>query len=77
MKKCLELLFKTFIFQQEAAYIINVHHITKYGDNGGTFYFDTRTKELDGEYVTYTELMKAMYPENCGYSSIVQGIKNV
>jgi len=54
-----------------------VHHITKYGDNGGTFYFDTRTKELDGEYVTYTELMKAMYPENCGYSSIVQGIKNV
>ncbi|XP_018058136.1 PREDICTED: uncharacterized protein C05D11.1-like [Atta colombica] len=60
----------------EAAYIINVHHITKYGDNGGTFYFDTRTKELDGEYVTYTELMKAMYPENCGYSSIVQGTSN-
>ncbi|KYN01438.1 Uncharacterized protein C05D11.1 [Cyphomyrmex costatus] len=60
----------------EAAYIINVHHITKYGDNGGTFYFDTRTKELDGEYVTYTELMKAMYPESCGYSSIVQGTSN-
>ncbi|XP_028046617.1 uncharacterized protein C05D11.1 isoform X2 [Monomorium pharaonis] len=57
----------------EAAYIINIHHLTKYGDNGGTFYFDTRSKELDGEHVTYAELMKAMYPENCGYSSIIQG----
>ncbi|XP_011161835.1 uncharacterized protein C05D11.1 isoform X2 [Solenopsis invicta] len=80
--KCFSLDPETHTFQDytcysmkttEAAYIINIHHLTKYGDNGGTFYFDTRTKELDGEHVTYTELMKAMYPENCGYSSIVQG----
>ncbi|XP_071568866.1 uncharacterized protein C05D11.1 [Temnothorax nylanderi] len=58
---------------KEAAYIIDIHHITKYGEDAGTLYFNAKNKELDGEHVTYTELMKAMYPENCGYSSIVQG----
>ncbi|KAL0123609.1 hypothetical protein PUN28_005848 [Cardiocondyla obscurior] len=58
---------------KEAAYIVDIHRITKYGDDAGTLYLNTKNKELDGEHVTYIELMKAMYPENCGYSSIVQG----
>ncbi|XP_076642310.1 uncharacterized protein C05D11.1 [Halictus rubicundus] len=62
----------------DSAYITEVHHINGEGEDAGVVYCEMQGKENIGEYLVYTELVRAIFPGHCGYKSLVGGaLKNL
>lgn len=62
-------------FIKDASFLTEVHHINAEGEDAGVVYCEMQGKENIGEYLVYVELSRAIFPERCGYKSIVGGKK--
>ena len=51
-----------------------VHHINGEGEDVGVVYSEMQARENSGESRTHLEMLRAMYPANCGYRSETGGI---
>ncbi|XP_064481278.1 uncharacterized protein C05D11.1-like [Ornithodoros turicata] len=51
----------------EAAYITEVHHVTGEGEDAGVVYCEMQARENMGESLCMLNMLRAMYPGNCGY----------
>ena len=58
---------------QKEAYLTEVHHINEDGEDAGVVYSEMQDCEHTGSNLTHRALMKALYPEGCGYRSEVGG----
>jgi Zn-dependent M16 (insulinase) family peptidase len=59
---------------QEAGYITEVHHINGEGDNAGVVYCEMQARENSGESRTYLNMLRNIYPGDCGYKSETGGM---
>ncbi|XP_066596217.1 uncharacterized protein C05D11.1-like [Prorops nasuta] len=58
---------------KESAFLTEVHHITGEGEDAGVVYCEMQSKANIGEYLTYIEMCRAIYPGHCGYKSNTGG----
>ncbi|XP_058458892.1 uncharacterized protein C05D11.1-like [Malaya genurostris] len=59
----------------DSAFMIEVHHVSEEGEDGGVVYCEMQGRENTGESRIHLEMLRAIYP-NCGYSSETGGIMN-
>lgn len=65
-------------FTQESGYITEVHHVNGDGEDAGVVYCEMQARENTGESLINLEMLRAMYPGNCGYKSETGGaMKNL
>ena len=60
--------------QQESAYVTEVHHVNREGEDAGVVYCEMQGCENTGENRTHLALIRAMYPGACGYKSETGGM---
>lgn len=58
----------------DAAFTTEVYHVNGEGRDGGVVYTEMQGVENTGERKVNRELMRAMYPGDCGYKSVTGGI---
>lgn len=61
-------------YVQDAAFTTEVYHVNGEGRDGGVVYTEMQGVENTGERKVNRELMRAMYPGDCGYKSVTGGI---
>ncbi|KAJ8679467.1 hypothetical protein QAD02_015254 [Eretmocerus hayati] len=59
---------------RDSAFNTEVHHITGDGEDAGVVYCEMQGRENTGESLVHLELIRAMYPGDCGYKSETGGI---
>ena len=57
-----------------AGYTTEVHHINGEGEDAGVVYCEMQGRENSGESRVHLEMVRAVYPGHCGYSSETGGI---
>ena len=58
----------------DSAYVTEVHHINGQGDDAGVVYCEMQGRENSGDSRVTLEMLRAMYPGDCGYKSETGGI---
>ena len=58
----------------DEAFLTEVYHITETGEDAGVVYCEMQGRENSGESRTYLELLREMYPGECGFKSETGGI---
>ncbi|EEB10863.1 conserved hypothetical protein [Pediculus humanus corporis] len=62
----------------DSAFITEVHHINGEGKDAGVVYCEEEGMENSGEHRVFLELLRKLYPGECGYKSNVGGsLKNL
>ena len=51
-----------------------VHHINGEGEDAGVVYCEMQARENTGESLCHLNMLRSMYPGNCGYKSETGGI---
>ncbi|XP_041369326.1 uncharacterized protein C05D11.1-like [Gigantopelta aegis] len=59
---------------KESGYITEVHHVNSEGEDAGVVYCEMQARENTGESLCHLNMLRAMYPGNCGYKSETGGI---
>ncbi|KAK7094598.1 uncharacterized protein C05D11.1-like [Littorina saxatilis] len=59
---------------KDSGYVTEVHHINGEGENAGVVYCEMQARENTGESLTHLNMLRAMYPGQCGYKSETGGI---
>lgn len=58
----------------DSAYATEVHHINATGEDAGVVYCEMQAKENSGESRCDLEMLRSLYPGNCGYKSQTGGL---
>ncbi|XP_074663020.1 uncharacterized protein C05D11.1-like isoform X2 [Tubulanus polymorphus] len=58
----------------ESGYVTEVHHINGDGEDAGVVYCEMQARENEGESIVYLNMLREMYPGDCGYKSETGGI---